>query len=285
MAYDVETMINRHIVPEMGYQLLKDLTADDLGHFIGVLRERPGIRGRKMGPERINKILKLLKRSLQGAVEMDCLHRSPMSGWKALRTSKPDMRPFSRHEFRTFLEALPIRWKPYFEFATWTGLRPGEQAALQWSDVDLQRVPPVIEIRAPLDPRKSGLRRPPKTFESAGTVELIPPALAALKMQQTFGSSNSDWVFHGAKGGPVNISNITRRVYYPAIKRAGLVERPLYNLRHCFAVFMLDAGENPGWVAKQMRHTSVEMLWRRYARWWPNVARSDGSRVEQWWRD
>ena len=67
------------------------------------------------------------------------------------------------------------------------------------------------------------------------------------------------------------------------LRRAGLIERPLYNLRHTFAVLMLKAGENPSWAARQMRHTSAEMLWRRYARWWPQMARSGGSRAEQWW--
>ncbi len=74
-------------------------------------------------------------------------------------------------------------------------------------------------------------------------------------------------------------------MYYPALRRAGLTDRPLYNLRHTFAVFMLEAGENPGWVARQMRHTSAEMLWRRYARWWPQVARSDGSKAQRWWSE
>jgi hypothetical protein len=46
---------------------------------------------------------------------------------------------------------------------------------------------------------------------------------------------------------------------------------------------MLEVGENPGWVSRRMRHTSAEMLWRRYARWWPQVARSDGRKAEQWW--
>jgi integrase len=89
--------------------------------------------------------------------------------------------------------------------------------------------------------------------------------------------------FSRAEGWTIEISNLTRRVYYPALRRAELIERPLYSCGHTFAVFMLEAGENPGRVARQMGHTSAEMLWRRYARWWPQVARSDGSRAEQWW--
>jgi integrase len=282
MTYDVETMINRHIVPEIGARLLGDLTFEDIGQFVGILRQRPGTHGQRMGPERINKIMKVLKRALQSAVDAGVLLRSPMAGWQPLRTPKPEMRPFSKDEFKAFLDVLPIEWRPYFEFAVWTGLRPGEQAALQWSEVDLGSTRPVVEVRATLDPRKTGLRRAPKTRESAGSVELITQAVSALKTQRLRSGLIGRCVFPGPNGGPLNISNLTRRVYYPALQDAGLIHRP-YNLRHTFAVFMLESGENPGWVARQMRHTSAEMLWRRYARWWPQIARSGGSRVQQWW--
>ena len=276
-TYDIGTMITGHIIPALGAQLVQNLTFEDIGHFTGMLRKCPGIRGQAMGPERVNKILKVLKAALRGAAEMGLLVRSPMSNWQPLRTPKPEMRPFSKDEFRALLGAVPKEWSPYFEFAVWTGLRPGEQAALCWSEVDLKNVRPVVEVRASMDSRKSGSRHSPKTTESARAVELIPQAVAALQAQR------HPWVFPAPKGGPLSVSNLRRRVYYPALRQAGLIERALYTLRHTFAVFMLEAGENPGWVARQMGHTSGEMLWRRYARWWPQVARSDGSRVQQWW--
>lgn len=285
MAYDVDTMVNRHIVQNLGARLLKELNMEDIGYLTGVLRQRPGVRGAAMGAERINKILKVLKRALQFAVESGLLVRSPMAAWLPLVTPKSEMRPFTKDEFKALLAALSIEWRPYFEFAVWTGLRPGEQAALQWADVDLKSASPVIEVRTTLDPRKTGVRRPPKTRESARAVELIPQAVVALRIQWSHKSNLSPWVFPAPNGGPLNISNLTRRIYYPAQLEAKVVQRALYNLRHTFAVFMLEAGENPGWVARQMRHTSVEMLWRRYARWWPQMARSDGWKAEQWWRE
>jgi integrase len=140
----------------------------------GSLRQSSGTRGRGMRPERINKILKLLKRALIAAVDQGLLVRCPMVLWRPLRVPKAEMRPFSKDEFRALLQSLPCIWRPYFEFAVFTGIRPGEEAALQWSDVNFERQRPVIEIRATLDPRKSGSRRPPKTRESARAVELIP---------------------------------------------------------------------------------------------------------------
>jgi integrase len=206
-----------------------------------------------------------------------------MAMWHPIRTPKPEMRPFKREEFAELLNALPDIWRPYFEFAVWTGLRPGEQAALQWVDVDLKSLPPVIDVRATLDGRKAGLRHPPKTPESARSVELIPQAVIALQAQKNYRSPS--WVFPSPTGGALNIKNLTRRVYYPALRRAKLLERPLYNLRHTLAVFMLEAGENPGWVSRQLRHTSTDMLWRRYARWWPHVAYSDGAKASRWWQE
>ncbi len=84
--------------------------------------------------------------------------------------------------------------------------------------------------------------------------------MAVLKAQRLLIGLSGPWVFAGPEGGPLNVSNLTRRVYYPGLRRAVVIERPLHNLRHTFAVFMLEAGENPGWVARQMRHTSAEML-------------------------
>ncbi len=39
---------------------------------------------------------------------------------------------------------------------------------------------------------------------------------------------------------------------------------------------MLAAGENPEWIAKVMGHASVEMLFKVYSRFVPNLTRRDG---------
>ena len=47
-----------------------------------------------------------------------------------------------------------------------------------------------------------------------------------------------------------------------------------------WAVIWLAAGENPEWVARQLGHSTTEMLFRVYSRYIPNVTRRDGSAFE-----
>ena len=43
----------------------------------------------------------------------------------------------------------------------------------------------------------------------------------------------------------------------------------------------LAAGENPEWIARQMGHTTTEMLFRVYSRFVPNLTRQDGSAFDR----
>ena len=66
-------------------------------------------------------------------------------------------------------------------------------------------------------------------------------------------------------------------MWYTALEKAGLKRRDLYNTRHTFATHALASGEDPGWVAKMLGHTTLLMLMTRYYRYIPNLTRQDGS--------
>src|SRR5205823_11610531 len=74
----------------------------------------------------------------------------------------------------------------------WLSLDWIQKATLQRSEVDLKSTPPVVEVRATVDLRKSGSWRPLKTQESAA-LELISQAVLALKAQRLL---NGIWI-HG----------------------------------------------------------------------------------------
>jgi hypothetical protein len=58
------------------------------------------------------------------------------------------------------------------------------------------------------------------------------------------------------------------------------LRRP-YNARHTAATLWLASGENPEWFARQLGHTTTEMLFRIYSRFVPNLTRQDGNAFDR----
>jgi integrase len=79
----------------------------------------------------------------------------------------------------------------------------------------------------------------------------------------------------------LDLANLRNRIWYPTLKRAGLRPRDLYQTRHTFARLMLQAGEDPAWIARMMGHSNTRMLFERYAKWIKNRTRQDGSAYMQ----
>ena len=52
-------------------------------------------------------------------------------------------------------------------------------------------------------------------------------------------------------------------------------------MRHTAATLWLASGEAPEWCARQLGHTTTEMLFKTYSRYVPNYTRRDGALVDQ----
>lgn len=65
------------------------------------------------------------------------------------------------------------------------------------------------------------------------------------------------------------------------LRYLGLRRRRPYQTRHTAATFWLAAGENPEWIARQLGHSTTEMLFKVYSWYVPNLTRQDGSAMER----
>lgn len=176
----------------------------------------------------------------------------------------------------------PNMWK----FAVYSGVRHGELAALAWEDVDLDKG--VIHVSRNLT--ANGMFGPPKTAAGNRTIQLLGPALDALKAQHelTAGHPVSTITFHHREYGSSEEQNL-RFVFMPrrrkgeqkpcyshssigsrweaAVKRAGIRRRNPYHTRHTFACWLLTAGANPSFIANQMGHENAQMVYDVYSTW------------------
>lgn len=110
---------------------------------------------------------------------------------------------------------------------------------------------------------------------------MLPPVRKALEKQRVV-AAGSELVFPNILGRHISIANLRRRVWYATLTKANLRLRDFYNTRHTFATHALAAGEDPGWVAKMLGHTTLHMLVTRYYQYVPNLTRKDGSLLAQW---
>lgn len=136
-------------------------------------------------------------------------------------------------------------------FAAYTGVRPGELAALQWDDIDLagRRV----TISRALDAQ--GGVKAPKNGKPRRIV-LPPQALQALGMLAR-PLQPDERVFRTARGRPLSKGNLSYlwRPIVAAWQAKGGRDLDLHELRHACATLLLERGLTPADVAVQLGHT------------------------------
>ena len=207
---------------------------------------------------------------------------NPAREVERLREDKPEILPFSFDELRLFLDngLQDETQRRYFTVAFFSGLRPGEQMGLRWDDLDWHRK--LIGVRRSRSRWGEGAT---KTVASTRDVEMLPPVEAALQAQRAPNQLKGSWIFQNTEGGPLDLTNVRERIWRPALRRAGLRYRAMYQTRHTFATLALASGEDIGWVAKMLGHTSTEMVIRRYHRFVPNLTKQDGSAIARLMKD
>ncbi len=94
-------------------------------------------------------------------------------------------------------------------------------------------------------------------------------------------TGDGEIVFRTKSGRPFDHDDVTKRIWYPTLLKAGLAPRSPYQSRHTAASMWLASGENPEWVARQLGHANTEMLFKVYSKFIPNLTRRDGSAFEK----
>ncbi len=148
--------------------------------------------------------------------------------------------------------------------AAYAGLRWGELAGLRVARVNLlRRTIVVVEQLNELAGKMSW--GPPKTAAGRRAVS-IPGALAQmLEVQLTMPEViRSGLVFPTPLGEAMRRSNFARRIWGPAVGRAGLDGLRFHDLRHTAVALAIGQGAHPKALQERMGHSSVTVTLDRY---------------------
>ena len=178
----------------------------------------------------------------------------------------------------------PIKYRNFgtiLSFAFQTGLRFSEQAALRWSDVDLdsEEITVSCALRVTGDQGQVGvgttkaklLRKDTSVGSGIRYVPITPDLhklLVEWKLKSNF-SKEEDLVFPTNVGTWNKTSNNWRmRIMHAACDAVGMDRIRWHDARHFFASMLLNAhGDNWGKIADLLGHDSTDFTRRQYGHW------------------
>lgn len=193
----------------------------------------------------------LLQMVLERAVSDGRLPRSPCRDIELPKVEKVEKRFLSIGEVEEFADTIDPRFSAFVLAGAYTGLRPGELAALRLDRLDLLRRTVKVE-----EPIKTPAARRTVTF----------PAFLAdiLAAHITAHPGTEGHVFPAAEGGPLHLSSFRRRHWREAVRASvGEPMRP-HDLRHTHVALLIAEGEDPYVISKRLGHASISTTYDVY---------------------
>jgi len=267
----VREVLARNLLPTFGEQLVHSITKADVLGYRAALAKLPGRKATTLGAARINKVLCFLRQILNEAA--DRFEFTPaFRSIRPLKQKRTDVQPFTMDEVRRILDAVRPDFRDYLQVRFFTGMRTGEVNGLKWKHIDLERRLILVRESMVNGEESDGV----KTDYSVRDIPMLPMVWEAVQNQHKVRKPGCPWVFATSEGNAIDAHNFCNRLWYPLLRYLDLEKRRPYQSRHTAATLMLAAGGNPEWIAKMMGHASVEMLFKVYSRFVPNLTRNDG---------
>jgi integrase len=262
--------IEKHIIPYFKNVDIKDIKPIMYQKFINYLCNQ-GYSKRT-----VEIIHGTMYNAMEKAIVLGKIEKNPCAGAeiKANKKRKSDELEYMRSEDIPFFlrAAYQYGYIYYVFFKTLinTGMRKGEAAALQWSDIDLKER--TININKTLDftaKNKDELFGDPKTFASKRTITIskqLANDLHELKKRQNEDKlmlndlyhHDLNLVFARQDGSPLPKSSLFN-AFSRILKRAGIPNMPIHALRHTHAVLLLESGASMKYVQERLGHKSIQV--------------------------
>lgn len=249
-----------YLLPRFGSHRVKDLTPEMF---------RSMVRGLDIKIKSIRNILTPARGALERAVADGQIPFNPIDGVKLnylttkSQKARPVKDPFLLDEISAILTAAADnspRFHNLIQFGFYTGLRESELMALEWGDLDGERV---HICRAHVMRKEKGT----KTESGNRWVDLLPMAAEALRRQKQFTFWRKGRIFcRHNRNLPLTDYQQVQGKWSTILKLADVRYRPPNQMRHTFISHMLSSGVNRWYLIEQVGHRDDSSL-KEYASW------------------
>ena len=282
-----QIVVAQYIIPAIGRIPLAKLEPEDVQGMLAALRQRQSRRGLPMSPTTVRYAYAVLRIALGRAMKLGRVHRNVATLIDPPSKVQTERAPLTAEQVTTLVASIRSeRIGPLVLTALGTGLREGELLGLRWQDVDLDAG--TLAVRHTLQ-RVTRTLAEPKTDRARRVVPLPRTVVDVLReqrrrqLQDRFAAGpmwrDGDYVFASPSGRPQDPRNVLR-AYQSALERAGLPRQPFHHLRHAYATFQLEAGEELANVSKILGHSDLSTTADLYAHLTPTTQRRAADRMD-----
>lgn len=211
--------------------------------------------GEKHGHYAANRLLALLAALFNRSADIGYEGLNPCKGVKKFREQSRErfLQPAELPAFFAAVKAEPNRTiADFFLACLYTGARRGNVASMRWRDVNLDN---------------ASWRIPQTKSGEPVTVHLAAPALELLKARKEIAEPDAEYVFPGRRSnGKVQHLSSPKFAWARLVKRAGLADLRLHDLRRTLGSFQAAAGASMAVIGKSLGHKAGSPATAVYAR-------------------
>lgn len=283
---DDRSILDHHIIPDIGNVKLKDLTGIKLTKFYNNCSKKSNNRGGTLDPKTVKNIRTVINRMLECAYRNDIILENPNKKAKYPKCSKKETQVLNSKDYDKLIKHClekGTQWDILIIFFLCMGTRLGEALGLQWSKVDFENKTIRIDQQLQAIPNtdKTCSRKfekkiidSTKTKNSNRTLPLddeIIKLLRYVKRKQAeqklhYGAKyhrELDLVFSREDG--YFICDTTFREFVnKRLTTAGIEHYKIHSFRHSCATFLFEAKADIKLVSKWLGHSSTGITYDIY---------------------
>jgi integrase len=265
-----QQILIRDILPFFGSRKINSIQPSEVREWQNQLAERVSLGTIKKYRGVLNQVLDYAW--MESMISENPVKKTKLPKYATPKVKRTKMLPFSENEIDLILKNAKGQFRWFLQFSIFTGIRPGEAIALDWSDICFD----TKKIKVSKTTKRSGkggyIIGKPKTEASNRSVDMLPQVDEALRAQFLESGLKNEKVFLNQWGNHWHTPDFLNLKFKLLLKKIGLAERNIYNTRHTFASQMLAKKIDIGWISKTMGHSNIQITLQKYAKYVPKDA-------------